>query len=58
MPAYFALIVPGGVAAFAAIVGFAALLLERRLPRNAVTTTSQDSAAYSRPKRMINFEED
>ena len=55
MPVYFALIVPGGVAAFAAIVGIAALVLERRRLR---TANPQDSPAYDRPKRKFNFEGD
>jgi len=58
MPAYFALIVPGGLAAFAAIVGFAALLLERRRLRAAMSASSQDTPVYDRPKRKFNLDAD
>jgi hypothetical protein len=47
MPVYYSLLVPGGLALFAAIVGVAALLWERHRAKQAAERTAQRKAAFS-----------
>ncbi len=44
MPAYYSLIVPGGLAVFAAVVGIAALLWERHKARQAARGLDRKAA--------------